>query len=149
MTERYETFTVLINRIARNIRKIKNLEMAEHGLRSSHISCLYYLYKTDNMTATELCEKCEEDKATISRSIDFLEEKGYIVSQIKNTKKYKSPISLSEKGKTAGKEIAGKIDRVLDEISSELSDEERAEFYRSLMVISNGLDKMVKNLEEK
>lgn len=149
MTERYETFTVLINRIARNIRKIKNLEMVEYGLRSSHISCLYYLYKTDNMTATELCEKCEEDKATISRSIDFLEENGYIVNQSKSTKKYKSPISLSEKGKTAGKEIVGKIDRVLDEISSELSDEERAEFYRSLTVISNGLDKMVKNLEEK
>ncbi|MBP3923317.1 MAG: MarR family transcriptional regulator [Ruminiclostridium sp.] len=149
MTERYETFTVLINRIARNIRKIKNLEMVEYGLRSSHISCLYYLYKTDNMTATELCEKCEEDKATISRSIDFLEENGYIVNQSKSTKKYKSPISLSEKGKTAGKEIVGKIDRVLDEISSELSDEERAEFYRSLTVISNGLDKMVKKLEEK
>lgn len=149
MTERYETFTVLINRLARNIRKIKNLEMAEYGLRSSHISCLYYLYKTDNMTATELCEKCEEDKATISRSIDFLEENGYIASQSKNTKKYKSPISLSEKGKTAGKEIADKIDRVLDEISSELTEGERTEFYRCLTVISNGLDKMVKNLEEK
>ncbi len=149
MTERYETFTVLINRIARNIRKIKNLEMAEYGLRSSHISCLYYLYKTDNMTATELGEKCEEDKATISRSIDFLEENCYIVTQSKNTKKYKSPISLSEKGRTIGKEIADRIDRVLGEISRELSDEERASFYHSLTVISNGLDKMAKNLEEK
>ncbi len=149
MTDRFETFTVLINRISRNVRKIKNLEMAEQGLRSSHISCLYYLYKTENMTATELCEKCEEDKATISRSIDFLQEKGYIVSQSKSTKKYKNPITLSEKGKSAGREIADKIDRVLDEISRELSEDERIEFYRSLTVISNGLDRMVKNLEEK
>lgn len=149
MTDRFETFTVLINRISRNVRKIKNLEMAEQGLRSSHISCLYYLYKTENMTATELCEKCEEDKATVSRSIDFLEENGYIVSQSKSTKKYKNPITLSEKGKSAGQEIAGKIDRVLNEISSELSEGERIEFYRSLTVISNGLDKMVKNLAKK
>ncbi len=149
MTDRFETFTVLINRISRNVRKIKNLEMAEQGLRSSHISCLYYLYKTENMTATELCEKCEEDKATVSRSIDFLEENGYIVSQSKSTKKYKNPITLSEKGKSAGQEIAGKIDRVLNEISSELSEGERIEFYRSLTVISNGLDKMVKNLGKK
>ena len=44
MKERFETFTVLINRISRNIRKIKNQEMAEYNLRSPHISCLYYLY---------------------------------------------------------------------------------------------------------
>ena len=44
MENRFETFTVLINRISRNIRKIKNQEMAEYGLRSAHVSCLYYLY---------------------------------------------------------------------------------------------------------
>ena len=54
MTERFETFTVLIAKISRNIRKIKNQEMAEYDLRSSHISCLYYLYCTDKLTATEL-----------------------------------------------------------------------------------------------
>ena len=37
MTERFETFTVLINRISRNIRKIKNHEMAEYDLRSAHV----------------------------------------------------------------------------------------------------------------
>jgi len=44
MTERFEIFTVLINRINRNIRRIKNQEMAEYDLRSAHVSCLYYLY---------------------------------------------------------------------------------------------------------
>jgi DNA-binding MarR family transcriptional regulator len=123
--------------------------MAEYGLRSSHISCLYYLYKSESLTATELCEKCEEDKATISRSLEYLEENGYTISESKNARKYKSPIILSEKGFKAGKEIADKIDRVLYDISNELSDDERTEFYHSLTVISNGLDKMVKTLEEK
>ena len=48
MNERFETFTVLINRISRNIRKIKNQEMAEYKLRSVHISCLYYLHLTND-----------------------------------------------------------------------------------------------------
>jgi hypothetical protein len=65
MQERFETFTVLINRISRNIRKIKNQEMAEYNLRSAHVSCLYYLFVSNGATATELCERCEEDKATI------------------------------------------------------------------------------------
>ena len=74
MNERFETFTVLISRISRNIRKIKNQEMAEYGLRSAHVSCLYYIYSVKNITATELCERCEEDKATVSRAIDYLEK---------------------------------------------------------------------------
>ena len=43
MQERFETFTVLVNRISRSIRRIKNREMAAFGLRSVHISCLYYV----------------------------------------------------------------------------------------------------------
>ena len=140
MTQRFETFTVLINRISRNIRKIKNQEMAEYDLRSAHVSCLYYIYKTENITATELCEKCEEDKATISRALDFLEKNGFIVCQPKSTKRYKSPLVLSEKGILVGKKIADKIDGVLDEISGGLSEEERQAFYRSLSIISASLD---------
>ena len=140
MTQRFETFTVLINRISRNIRKIKNQEMAEYDLRSAHVSCLYYIYKTENITATELCEKCEEDKATISRALDFLEKNGFIVGQEKSTKRYKSPLVLSEKGILVGKKIADKIDGVLDEISGGLSEEERQAFYRSLSIISSSLD---------
>ena len=38
MQERFETFTVLINRISRDIRRIKNQEMASYHLRSAHVS---------------------------------------------------------------------------------------------------------------
>ena len=142
MQERFETFTVLINRISRNIRKIKNYEMAEYGLRSAHISCLYYLYRKKGLTATDLCERCEEDKATISRTIDYLEKNGYISCDTKNGKRYKSPLLLTEKGILLGKQIADKIEQALDEIniSAGLTDEERVVFYRCLSVISHNLD---------
>ena len=140
MKERFETFTVLIAKISRNIRKIKNQEMAEYNLRCSHISCLYYLYLSKELTATELCDRCEEDKATISRSLDYLEKNGYISCVSKSIKRYKSPILLTEKGEEAGKKIAGKILRVLDEVSVGLSEAERVEFYRCLSIISENLE---------
>lgn len=140
MQERFETFTVLINRISRNIRKIKNQEMAEYNLRSAHVSCLYYLYSSDRLTATELCERCEEDKATISRALDYLETNGYISCETQTAKRYKSPLYLTEKGKETGKKISDKINGVLDEISVGLSEEERVAFYRSLSIISEGLE---------
>lgn len=147
MHERFETFTVLIAKINRNIRKIKNEEMSEYDLRSPHISCLYYLYANEPLTATELCERCEEDKATISRSLDYLEKNGYLQSA--TSKRYKAPLLLTEKGREVGKKIADKIARVLDEISVGLTEEERNAFYRSLAIISDGLDMIVKRLDEK
>ena len=127
--ERYEKFTVLINKIGRSIRRIENKEMSEYNLRSTHVSCLYYLYLEDNLTATELCDKCAEDKATISRAITYLEAQGFLTCQSKSAKRYKSPIKLTEKGSEAGKKIAEKINHVLDGITYEFADEKRREFY--------------------
>ena len=140
MEERFETFTVLINRLSRNIRKIKNQEMADYGLRSAHVSCLYDLYRENALTATDLCERCEEDKATISRALEYLETNGYLTCQTKSAKRYKSPLALTEKGSEAAKKIADKIDAVLKTISTDLSDEERKAFYKSLAIISESLD---------
>ena len=148
MTARFETFTVLINRISRNIRKIKNQEMAEYGLRSAHVSCLYYLYCSNGLTSTDLCERCEEDKATISRAIEYLEQNNYITCQSKSAKRYKSPIVLTEKGEIVAKKISDKISGVLDEISADLPNEERAAFYKSLTVISESLDMVSKRGEK-
>ena len=140
MKERFKTFTVLIAKISRNIKKIKNQEMAEYGLRSVHVTCLYYLYSAESLTATELCELCEEDKATISRGLDFLEENGYILCEAHNGKRYKCALHLTEKGMDAGKKISDKINFVLDEICIDLTEEQRDEFYRSLAVISDSLE---------
>lgn len=145
MTERFETFTVLINRISRNIRKIKNQEMADYNLRSSHISCLYYLYTSGGLTATDLCERCEEDKATVSRSLEYLENNGYLTCESKSAKRYKSLLKLTDKGVEVGKKIADKIEYFLKEISCELTEEERVQFYRSLILISKGLDNIANN----
>lgn len=130
-------FTVLINKISRNIRKIKNQEMAEYGLRSTHVSCLYYLYSEQSVTATDLCERCEEDKATISRAIEFLESNGYLVC---DAKRYKRPLLLTEKGMEAGKRITDKVNRVLEKVGIGLTEEERVAFYRSLSIISRNLE---------
>lgn len=140
MQERFETFTVLINRISRDIRKIKNQEMAVYHLRSAHVSCLYYIYSLDGVTSAELCEHCEEDKATISRVLDYLETNGFIVRDSDRVKRYRNPLRLTEKGQEVGKRIAEKIGAVLDTVSRTLTEDERAAFYRSLSAISRSLD---------
>ncbi len=142
MKERFETFTVRIASISRNVRRIKTDAMAEFDLRSHHVSVLYYIYREDALTAKELCDLCEEDKANISRSIKYLEEHGFLYCESSARKRYLAPLMLTEKGKTAGKRLAEKIDEVLHAVSEGVSEEDRIIFYRSLKQISDNLQRI-------
>ncbi len=140
MEERFQAFTVLITGISRSIHRIKTEEMSEFNLRSSHVSCLYYLYKQGSLTAREICDICEEDKANISRAVKLLEEKGYVFCESEEKKRYQSPLRLTEEGKKIGKAIVEKIDRVLEVASCGLTEEERAIMYKGLAVVNKNLN---------
>ncbi len=147
MNERFETFTVLMTKISRNIRKIKAGVMSEFDLKSAHVSCVYYLYKSGPLTATELCEACEEDKAAVSRSIDYLEKNGYIVCDSETAKRYKTPLRLTDKGNEIGRRLADRVDSVLDEVGAEMGDEMRKTMYESLSIVCEDLQTISQRYE--
>ena len=138
MQHRFETFTVLISGINRSIRRIKTEEMEEFDLKSHHVSCIYYLYMQDGLTAKELCDVCEEDKANISRALEYLEKQGYICRSADH-KRYRSPLSLTEKGREIGRRLAGKVNKILMAASEGLDEQSREIMYRSLEIISRNL----------
>ncbi len=142
MEGRFETFTVLIGKISRNIKRLKTCQMAQLDLKGPHVSCLYYLYSSGPLTAAELCDRCEEDKAAISRSLEFLEQNGYLVCQREKTRKYKAPLVLTPKGQQAGREVSERVEQMLAQASQGLTEEERQIMYRALEKISSNLDKL-------
>ena len=148
MKERFKLFTVLMTKTRRSIQRIKTEEMAEYNLKSPHVSCLYYLHKYGNMTATELCEICDEDKAAISRSIVQLETEGFVEYPDGPKKRYRANMQLTEKGRVIAENLARKIDTVLDEAGQGLTEEDRVIFYRSLALISNNLENICKKYDK-
>lgn len=148
MQNRFETFTLLISGINRAIQRIKTEEMAEFDLKSSHVSCLYYLYKEERLTARDLCLICGEDKANISRSIKYLEQNGYLVCESTAQKRYLSTIRLTERGREVGEKLAYRVDGILNSASLGISDEERAVLYRSLSLINENLNKICEEYKE-
>ena len=122
--------------------------MAEYNLKSPHVSCIYYLYKAGSLTAKQLCDICDEDKASVSRSIEYLENNGYIECNSLTQKRYKSPLKLTEQGKSIGEAVCSKIDNILNEASSGLLDADRGVMYRSLKLISENLQKIVEKYED-
>ena len=146
MDERFETFTVLINQISRSIRRIKAEQMESINLKGPHVSCLYYLSKNGPLTAAELCDRCEEDKAAVSRSLDYLEQNGYL--QIPEGKRYRRPLVLTQKGSAAGAEVSRRIDSIVALASCDVPEEDRLAMYRALSIISKNLEKIYQNKEK-
>ena len=149
MEERFETFTALVTGISRAIRRIKNEEMVEFHLKGPHVSCLYYLYKEDVLTAKELCDLCEEDKANMSRALDFLEKNGYILCKTQAGRRYRAALSLTDEGKKVGAHIAARIDRVLLAASEGVSESDRRTLYECLTKINDNLNRVCHNYQEK
>lgn len=138
--DRFNKFTTQVNRIVRNIYRIKCEETGKLGLKGTHVSCLYYLYRAEGpLTAGELCAVCGEDKAAISRAVDYLGGEGYVSCESGAQKKYKSPISLTQKGREAGRFLSDRVESILIEASRGLSDEKRVIFYECLDLISDNL----------
>ena len=139
MDERFKLFTTLVANVNRSIRRIKTEEMSEFNLKSVHVSCIYYLYREGELTVSELCEVCEEDKANISRAVEHLEECGYIEKRPKDSKRYKTPLELTESGRKVGVIISDKIDLIIAQASDGVSEQERNILYRSLGIICENL----------
>ena len=143
--DRFETFTLLISSISRSRRRIKTEAMRKFNLKSPHITCLYYLYRGEKLTSKELTDLCEEDKAAISRSLDYLELNQYIYCESQAKKRYKDYLHLTEKGIEVGKYIADTIENILDISSKGVNEEEREIMYKCLNLICINL----KNVLEK
>lgn len=142
MEDRYEMFTVLITGINRNIKRLKTEQMAEYSLKGLHVTCLHYLYRFSPMTAAELRDRCDEDKAAVSRALSYLEENGFIRTECSTAKKYKTPIVLTDKGMAVGKEISLRITEIVKEATHSLSEEDSSLLYRTLNTIASNLDRI-------
>lgn len=141
MVQRFEDFVILINTAYKDIQKIKSYEMKELGLKSSHVMCMFYLGRSENgLTSNQLCEKCKEDKAAISRNLKFLAEKGYVSVAEDENKKYKLCNVLTDEGRAAYAKLEVLISNSVERFSRGLTAKEREAFYKYLGKIIENFD---------
>ena len=136
-------FTTLLTDIGRKIKKIKSEEITKFNLKGPHVSCVYYLYLNGSMTSKELSDVSEEDKASVSRSLEYLESHGFIYCSSTNKKRYRAPFYLSPKGLEVGEYIEKRIASYLQKASEGISDEMRKNMYESLIKINKNLENIL------
>ena len=138
MIQRFQDFVTGITVCYKFIQRIKNAEMTEFGLKGIHVSCLFDLHHNpEGLTAAQLCALCAEDKATISRTIADLRQRGYI--QPGSEKHYRAPLLLSDAGNTIAKQMDPLIESWVSVGGDGMDDAQRKAFYDSLSLIASNL----------
>lgn len=141
----FENFVISVLKLYRIIQKIKNYEMREYGLKSVHVMCIYYLNENkEGLTFGELMRLTLEDKAVVSRSVKELSGKGFVKY---DSKKYNSPVTLTEKGTEVAAKILEKADSAVKAGSADLTDGEREKFHNALKEVSVNLKQYYDHLE--
>ncbi|MCM1296076.1 MAG: MarR family winged helix-turn-helix transcriptional regulator [Muribaculaceae bacterium] len=144
MEDIYTKFTGSILKLNRLVQKIKNYEISKHGLKPIHVSCGYYLNKNpQGLTAKELGELSLEDKAAISRSLKFLQEKGYVKYAPYG---HNEIVQLTDEGKKLADYICERVNLAVNACSVSLTDDERSFLYKSLSDVADNLTNYYKNL---
>ena len=140
MITRFEQFSSAIAAIYKYIIKIERDEMAKYGLKGPHAQCLIAMGSCpDGVTAVQLTEICDRDKAAISRIVSELEQEGMVVRECRNGTVYRARLKLTEKGQEAARRVSELATLAVQQAGKGLDDTQRQIFYYGLNLIAANL----------
>lgn len=149
MENRLETFTSLILKINRSIQRIKSLEMDAFHLKGIHAMCLLCLSRSETgLTQAELVRLCQEDKASISRALSELNERGLVRdARAIRAKKYNARMLLTAEGEKIARQVREKAFQALDSGAEGIGERDREALYRYLKCIDGNLETYIREVK--
>ena len=91
--------------------------------------------------AAELSERCDEDKAAVSRTLEFLMKNGYVTTEAAS-RRYRSPLYLTDRGREVFAALQARIASMEDAASMGLTEEQRSKMYAALELICGNLERL-------
>jgi len=138
MLDRFEQFSFVISGIWRCIQKIERDEMEVRGFRGVYAPFLASMSRRpEGVTAAQLCDLCEKDKAAVSRIVTEMEGKGLIIKQ--GDKGYRTQLYLTDAGREAADFVCRRAEAAVIAAGEGLTEEDRRIFYRALNLIAANL----------
>ena len=145
MIERFEQFVSYISALYRDIQKIEREEMEKLGLKGAYAQYLVAMHRyPDGITAADLCDVCDKDKAAVSRAVTEMEKHGLLCKLCGCENQYRALLHLTEKGKHAAEYVCRKAVSAVQIAAAEIDDEARAVMYRSLRSVASHVQKITK-----
>ena len=138
--DRFDNFYYHASCALKSIQKLKSRAMIPIGLASAHTMCLRHLYAApEGLTRTRLVFLCDIDKAQVSRIINELCARGYVIETEDESINYKKRLKLTPMGKNIAEEINELVIKINSYVSKDFTEEEIENFYRVFDVICERL----------
>lgn len=126
MISRFEQFTSAVSGISRSVQKIERTEMARFGLKGTQTQCLVALsHFPQGITAGELRDACNKDKAAVSRTVAELVELKLVERINPKGNHYRALLRLTEQGREIAYQVQERAVLAVDEASMGLSESQR------------------------
>ena len=138
--DRFDNFYYHATCALKSIQKLKNKAMIPISLARTHTMCLRHLYSApDGLTRTKLVHLCDIDKAQVSRIINDLCARGYVIETEDESINYKKRLKLTPMGNDIAEQINELVLKVNAYVSKDFTTEEIDVFYRVFDVICERL----------
>ena len=135
MISRFEQFTSAISAIHRNIQKIEREQMEKYGLKGAYAQYLVTIQRhKDGITAAQLCEVCDLDKAAVSRAVAEMFQRGLL--ERTGETGYRAKLRLTPAGEEAAEYVNRLASAAVEAAGRELTPESRAVLYAALESIA-------------
>ena len=145
MISRFEQFTSAISSIHRSIQKIEREQMEKYGLKGVYAQYLVTIQRyKDGITAAQLCEVCDLDKAAVSRTVAEMTQRGLLERVCANETGYRARLKLTDKGQEAADYVNRLALTAVEAAGKALTDESRAVMYTALESIAAELSVICK-----
>ena len=143
MRTRYEQFAGSVLCLYRYIQKIQRVDMAKYGLKGSHAQCLLVMNRyPEGITAAQLSQISDKDKAAISRTLSELAREGMVERKSKDGNIYRAPFFLTDKGLEAANHVDLLARKAVELADNGLSEERRADLYATLDLLATNLQRI-------
>ena len=134
-----ENIGLLIHDVARLLRVLYDRQMASIGLTRSQWWLLTYLFFKDGINQSELAILMDMEKAPLSRLLDRMEKKGWVIRKNENKDRRTKNIYLSESIKPLISSMRDKAAEYRSESLSILTDKERYKLIAILQILKQDL----------
>jgi len=143
MIERFERFSLAISELSRHWHKLTSAEMEKYGLKGGHSIYLLTMYRyPEGITAPQLCELCDRDKADVSRMMSIMEKNGLVTKEGSGTSLYRGLFRLTPAGIAAAEYVRERATLAVQMAGRDLSEETREIFYAALESLTVNLRKL-------
>lgn len=141
MQSRYEQFASSISSIYHSIQKIERNEMIRFGGKGIFAQYLAALQSyPEGLTAAQLSELCDRDKAAVSRAIAQMEEEGLVIRQSREENMYRALVLLTDVGQQAAAFVTHQAQSAVDAGGHGLNTVERDKLQKDLALIAANLE---------